>query len=168
MKVKLKSVFLIAIAAIAVLVSVFTAVTLRVDAESAAAEPEQTAVPHEESDGARGIYTSLSIALNGGDGKVWVTVKNAITIFPATVQVIVELYSSDEYFESYTDMTLVSRTSIADLDMGKTITAEGSTGGAEKYWLGRARYKVDSGAWKELNTGTYLFDEDGNYLGLGV
>ena len=53
MKVKLKSVVLIVMAAIAILISVFTAVTLRVDAESAAAEPEQTVVPHEESDVAR-------------------------------------------------------------------------------------------------------------------
>lgn len=116
----------------------------------------------------RGIYTSLSIAINGGDGKVWVTVKNDITIFPATVRVIVELYSSDTYQESYENMQLESRVATEDLDMGNTITAQSSTGGEQKYWLGRTRYRIDAGQWEEMNTGTYLCDEEGNCLGFGI
>lgn len=48
----------------------------------------------------RGIYTSIVVAIDGGDGKVWTTAKNDLTIFPSTVPVIVELYTSD-VFKSY-------------------------------------------------------------------
>ena len=40
----------------------------------------------------RGLFTSLSLTINGGEGKVWTTVKNDVTLFPATVQFILELY----------------------------------------------------------------------------
>ena len=95
----------------------------------------------------RGWHTSLSLSLNGGNSKVWATVKNDFTLFPATVNVIVELYSSSEYQESYQNMTLVATNSISDLDMGKTIVAESSTGGVDKYWYGRMRYKIYNKAW---------------------
>lgn len=35
-----------------------------------------------------GLFTSLSISINGGNGKVWATVKNDFTLFPATVIVV--------------------------------------------------------------------------------
>ena len=114
----------------------------------------------------RGIYTSLSLSINGGDGKIWVTAKNDITIFPATVFVIVELYSSNTYYESHTDMELVCRNSTTDLNMGDTVVAEGITGGVQKYWQGRMRYKVDNGSWKEETTGTLLYSADGTFLGI--
>ena len=114
----------------------------------------------------RGLYTSMSLLLNGGNGKVWVTGKNDITIFPSTVMVIVELYASDIYYASYTDMQLVSRNTIADLNMGETLVAEASTGGVQKYWYGYMKYKVDDRAWEEMNTGTFIYSADGTYLGL--
>ena len=46
------------------------------------------------------LFTSLSISLNGGNGKVWATVKNDFTLFPSTVLVIVQLYTSYNYCES--------------------------------------------------------------------
>lgn len=112
----------------------------------------------------RGIYTALSISINGGDGKIWTTVKNDVTIFPSTVWVIVELYASDTYQESHTNMELICRNSTTDLNMGKTIKAEAATGGVQKYWQGRMRYKVDGGAWKEGTTGTLLYSADGTFL----
>lgn len=114
----------------------------------------------------RGLYTSLSLSINGGDGKVWATVKNDITIFPSDVKVIVELYASETYYESYTDMELVCMNAIEDLNMGKTITAEASTGGVQKYWHGRMRYKIDNGAWESGTTGTLLYSADGTYLNI--
>lgn len=120
----------------------------------------------EEEISTRGVFTSLSLSIDGGDGKVWTTVKNDLTVFPSTVRVIVELYCSDEYQEKYENMTLVQRKSSEDLNMGKTITVEGATGGKQKYWQGRARYKVDNKAWKELNTGTGLFDANGKFIGI--
>lgn len=108
---------------------------------------------------------SLSISLNGGDGKVWATVRNDFSLFFPTVGVIVELYSSSTYCESYTDMELVSINSITDLNIYKTIVASASTDGVQKYWQGRMRYKINGGDWKEKSTGTGLYDGNGNFLG---
>lgn len=90
--------------------------------------------------------------------------KNDFTLFPATVIVIVELYSSDTYYESYTQMTLTSRNTIDDLNMGNTIKAEASTGGVQKYWQARMRYKIDNKAWEERVTDSLLYDANGNYI----
>ena len=114
----------------------------------------------------RGLFTSLSISINGGEGKVWGTVKNDVTIFPSTVIVIVELYSSTTYEESHLNMQLEARVYTEDLNMGKTITATSTTGGVQKYWHARSRYKVDNGAWKELSTGTCKIGPNGEYLGI--
>ncbi len=112
----------------------------------------------------RGIYTALSISINGGNGKVWTTVRNDVTIFPSTVIVIVELYSSETFQESHLNMKLEQKVQIGDLDLHKTITAEASTGGVQKYWQGRTRYKVDNGAWKEMSTGTCLYSANGDFI----
>ena len=114
----------------------------------------------------KGIYTSLSISLNGGDGKVWTTVRNDVTLFPSTVFVIVQLYSSYTYCEDYRDMTLVTATSTTDLNMGESIVAEASTGGEQKYWLGRMRYKVDNKDWEERTVGVGLYSAEGEFLGI--
>ncbi len=114
----------------------------------------------------RGIYTALSISIDGGDGAVWATVRNDLTIFPSTVIVYVELYSSTNYCESYKDMHLEVMNSTGDLNMGQSISARASINGVEKYWQGRMRYKVDSGSWKEEITGTVHFDANGNYIGI--
>ena len=112
-----------------------------------------------------GLTTSLSLAINSGDGKVWATVKNDLTVFSSTVVVIVQLYSSNTYAESYTEMELVCMNSIADLDMGKTITTEAETGGVEKFWLARMRYKIDKGSWSSRNTGACRISASGEFLG---
>lgn len=113
-----------------------------------------------------GLYTSLSISINGGDGKVWVTVKNDLTIFPSTVYVIVQLFSSETYCEDYNDMTLAAANSTLDLNMGKSIVAQANTAGQQKYWIGRMRYRVDAGSWKEKTVGPALYDAEGNFLGI--
>lgn len=112
------------------------------------------------------LFTSLTISLNGGDGKVWATVKNEFTLFPSTVLVIVQLYYSYTYCESYTDMVLISENSSTDLDIGKTVIAEASTDGEQKYWMGRMRYKIDGGSWKEKTVGVLLYSADGEYIGI--
>ncbi len=111
-----------------------------------------------------GLYLNIRIALNGiGDGYVTTKVTNAFTLFPATVRVIVELYSSDTYQDSYTNMTLVAKNFIEDLNMGKSIEASASTNGKQQYWKGRMYYKMDSNDWKEGFTETLLYDENGIY-----
>ena len=94
----------------------------------------------------RGIYTSLSLSMDGGSGRVWATAKNDLTIFPSTVRVTVELYCSDVYYASYENMTLAASNSISDLNMGESITVNCSTGGKQKYWQGRMVYKIDNKA----------------------
>lgn len=113
-----------------------------------------------------GIYTYLSLSINGGDGKVWATAKNDVTLFPAKVMVVVELYSSETYSPSYLTMTLEAVRSIDDLNMGKTLTVEASTGGFQKYWQARMCYKIDGGGWKSEVTGCILCDAEGGYLPL--
>lgn len=111
-----------------------------------------------------GIYTRITLSLDGGNGEMWATAKNKLTIFPATVKVVVELYSSYTYQESYTNMTLVCKNNIDDLDMNSSIEARSSTNGEQKYWKARVYYKVDSNDWQELVTDTGLFDANGVYV----
>ncbi len=111
-----------------------------------------------------GIYTNLSLSINGGDGRIWATVRNDFTLFPATVHVIVRLYSSDTFKEAYTDMTLVSSNEIGDLNIGKTIVTEGYTNGVQKYWKAKMEYKIDKGSWETRVTQTLLYDAQGNVV----
>lgn len=115
-----------------------------------------------------GIYTSLSVSLNHGDGQVWATANNSFTLFPATVRVYVQLYSSDSYRESYTEMTLVSQEYTEDLNMGDSISAYASTNGVQKYWLARIYYKVDDKSWTSKVTEVKLIDGDGNEVDFTV
>lgn len=109
------------------------------------------------------LTASLSLSINCGDGKVWATVKNDYTIFPGTVIVIVQLYYSDYYAESYKDMILASVNTIADLNMGSTISTEASTDGVEKFWLARMRYKIDSNSWSSRQTGAIRVSAEGEF-----
>ena len=113
-----------------------------------------------------GLGTSLSISLDGGNGKVWTTVRNDFTFLPSTVSVVVQLYCSDTYQEDYHDMELVAFNSITDLDMGKTIVAEASTEGQVKFWMGRMRFRIDSQSWKEDTVGPAKCNANGDYIGL--
>lgn len=112
----------------------------------------------------RGIYTSLSLSMDGGSGRVWATAKNDLTIFPSTVRVTVELYCSDVYYASYENMTLVASNSISDLNMGESITVNCSTGGKQKYWQGRMVYKIDNKAPESKVTMVMIFDANGNFI----
>ena len=112
----------------------------------------------------RGIYTSLSLSMGGGDGRIWATAKNDLTIFPSTVRVTVELYCSDVYYASYENMTLAASNSISDLNMGESITVNCSTGGKQKYWQGRMVYKIDNKAPESKVTMVMIFDANGNFI----
>lgn len=112
----------------------------------------------------RGIYTSLSLSMDGGSGRVWATAKNDLTIFPSTVKVTVELYCSDVYYASYEKMTLAAQNSIDDLNMGESITVNCSTGGKQKYWQGRMVYKIDNKFPETKITQTMIFDANGNFI----
>ena len=115
-------------------------------------------------DGEKGLFVTLSITINGGNGYVRTTATHDFSIFSSTVIVYLYLYCSDTYQESYTNMTLVASASTQDLDLNQSITAQCSTGGTQKYWLGRMCYKIDNGAWEERVTGAVLCDAYGNYI----
>lgn len=112
----------------------------------------------------RGLAVSISLSIDGGNGNVWAKAKNEFTLFPSTVEVYVELYSSTTYQESYTTMTLVSMNHISDLDMGHSLQAIASTNGTQLYWQARVRYKLDNNSWKSKTTSTFLFNAQGNYI----
>ena len=108
-----------------------------------------------------GLFTNLTLSIDGGDGKVWATAKNKFTLFSASIPVVVEIYSSDTYQESYTNMTLESRNYINNLKMGQTVTATASTNGQQKYWKGRMYFNIDNKGWDEDVTTTWLCDPNG-------
>ncbi len=118
----------------------------------------------EENIETRGLFVNVSIALDCGNGEVWVTAKNEFTLFPATVTVELELYSSDAYCSSYEQMTLVKKNSIDDLNIGKSFSVSDSTGGETKYWCGRMKYRVDKKDWKSSVTGMYHIDKNGDVI----
>lgn len=114
-----------------------------------------------EDDSITRLFTNISLTLDGGNGMVFVTAKNEFTLFSSTVYVIVELYSSSSYQTSYENMTLMSTHSTPDLNMGESISAQATTGGVPKYWLGRMLYQIDGSAWQERNTLIRFFNANG-------
>ena len=108
-----------------------------------------------------GIYTALSLSIDGSGGYVWATATNEITIFPSTVRVIVELYSSMTYQESYLDMEQEGREYVHDLDMGQRVTIKVPTNGVQRYWKARMLFKVDNDDWDTRVTSTWLLDGNG-------
>lgn len=141
-------------------------ITLAYTQNGIVANAAQDEISYENVEGVetRGIYTSLSLSMDGGSGRVWATAKNEVTIFPSTVRVTVELYCSDVYCASYENMTLAASNSISDLNMGESITVNCSTGGKQKYWQGRMVYKIDNKAPESKVTMVMIFDANGNFI----
>ena len=108
--------------------------------------------------------TNLSLTLKGGDGFVSAIAKNEFTLFPSTVYVIVELYCSETEPSGYEEMTLIAKVSQVDLNMGNTTEARAGTGGVQKYWMGRMRYKIDGNNWDERVTPIGLFSAEGESI----
>lgn len=115
---------------------------------------EEEAVPY-------GLFTNLTLSIDGGNGQVWATAKNKFTLFSSSIPVVVEIYSSDTYQDSYTNMKLESRNYINNLKMGQTVTATASTNGQQKYWKGRMYFNIDNKGWDEEVTSTWLCDANG-------
>ena len=112
----------------------------------------------------RGLFTSLTLKIDSADGKIFAMAKNEFTLFPATVVVRVELYSSLEYKESYADMTFESRVTTPDLNIGKSITTEANIEGVARYWRARMIYKIDGKKEETKETLTIHYDANGNML----
>lgn len=112
----------------------------------------------------RGLATNLSVTIGGGNGEVWAKVKNNFTLFPSKIRVYVELYSSETYAESYTSMKLEKSNYIDDLNIGKSLMVSVPTGGGQRYWQARMRYKFDNKDWVSKTTPSYLYDGQGNLI----
>lgn len=107
------------------------------------------------------LFVDVTIGLNGENGAVWSIATVKAAVFATTIQVIVELYYSYTYQESYLDMILYKRVKAGNLKLGESVKAVGSTNGEQKYWKGRAYFKADSADWKFGVTKTLLLDENG-------
>ncbi len=109
----------------------------------------------------RALLVDVVLGLNGGNGEVWSIAQVRTAILTSTIQVVLELYSSDTYQDSYTKMTLEKRVNTSNLKKGESIKAVVSTNGVQKYWRGRMYYKADGGKWNFNETQTLLLDENG-------
>lgn len=129
-----------------------------IDADAAVnPEPTETAEPY-------GLFVNMSIGLTNEGATIIAVAKNEFTLLPSTVEVIVELYSSESYQTTYLNMTLENRAYIADLDQGQSLSTSASTNGQQRWWIARTSYKRDASAWKELVTTACLYDGDGNFI----
>lgn len=113
----------------------------------------------------RGIYTKLSLSLDGEDGLIWARARNAFTIGPSTVKVRLELYSSTYYEEDYNDMVLRAGGSTPDLNIFKTFEISTTPNGETLYWVARMRYKCDDEPWEETCVGPILYNGNGEAIG---
>ncbi len=108
-----------------------------------------------------GIYTNLTLNIGAENGEVYATVKNVLTIFPASVNVYIQLFSSLTYEQSYLDMTLEASAHSQDLNMGKSLRVAAPINNVRRYWRARMYYKVDNMSWKEKLTSIWMVDIDG-------
>lgn len=111
-----------------------------------------------------GLYTTISLKIDGENGYIIATAKNDFTLFSSKVEVYIYLYSCYTYRDSHTEMVLVQQDYISDLNMGKSISVSASTNGEQKYWQARMRYKVDKKNWAEKHTDTFYYKADGTLV----
>ena len=133
------------------------------EVQASAAEEVQTSAA-EAANEPRALFAHLTLKLEGGNGEVWATAKNVFTLFPGTVEVQVELYSSTEYPSSYEEMTLERRIYKGDLNQGKELVARASTDGEQRYWMARMTSNVDGSGKQDKLIGPMLFDGNGNLI----
>ncbi len=107
------------------------------------------------------LFVDVAVALNGDNGEVWAAAQTKAAIFATTIYVVLELYSSDTYQDSYTNMKLEGRVHSQNLKKGEIIKVVIPTNGKEMYLRGRMYYKADSADWKYVETSTELFDANG-------
>lgn len=116
----------------------------------------------EEEVSPRGWMTYLSLSMGGeGNGEIWAETGNVFTLFPSTIKVYLQLYSSYTFQESYSTMTLENQVYTPDLNMGETLRVTAPTGGEQKYWLARIWYRFDERDWESKVTDILLYSADG-------
>ena len=125
-----------------------------------AAEDEETITNEPD----RGLFVTVSISINGGNGQVWTTAQHEFSLFSTTVEIYVFLYYSTTFTTDYQDMTLACYSYASNLGRGDTLTATASTGGEQRYWIGRMYYSIDNREWESRIVGPKLYSSTGVYI----
>lgn len=108
------------------------------------------------------ILTKLVVQVySPEEGYIGAAVTNQFTLFPSTVPVELWLYSSYTSTTDVTQMTEEGYRTIADLNMGDSLTIQRSTNGEQKYWCAYAIYHVDNNQQEVFQTETVLFSATG-------
>lgn len=115
-------------------------------------------------DETRGLYAHLDVSVSSDNNYILGQVKNVFTLFPSTIVVYLELYSSEVYTEDHTQMTLEGSNYTQDLNQGEILEVRVSTGGRQRYWKVRMRYQFDDRDWVEDETRSILYSADGECL----
>lgn len=138
---------------------------LRADAAAAPAEQAEEQMQEEQTAEPR-LFTSLTLALSGGDGygNIYATMQNHFELFSPVVPVIISLYSSPYAGNDPEKMTLEATAFTEDLDKGESLSAIGNTRGRQLYWYGVAEYRENSGDWKTVEVGPILYDAWGYHI----
>lgn len=109
----------------------------------------------------RGFVTYLRLDIQGDyNGNVTAKATNNFNLGFDTVQVKLGIYFSETFTENADGMTAVQTVVSEDLDIYKSveITADTQSGG---YWKAVAVYKTNGSGWRELETKTLHYDENG-------
>ncbi len=128
---------------------------------NANAQTETQSVKAEDGAEPLGLYTNVIVGIGGRNGTVWGKAQNKFTLGKSTVAVYAELYSSETYCTDYTQMKLEASSYCADLNIGKSFEVFAPTGGVQKYWLARMKYRLDSKDWVSKTTDTILYNAEG-------
>ncbi len=159
---------LLALAFLAALVLPFAG--LRADAAAVPAEQAEEQTQEEQMQEGQAaeprLFTSLTLALSGGDGygNIYATMQNHFELFSPVVPVIISLYSSPYAGNDPEKMTLEATAFTEDLDKGESLSAIGNTRGRQLYWYGVAEYRENSGDWKTVEVGPILYDAWGYHI----
>lgn len=111
------------------------------------------------------LYTDQRLTLtNDYEGYVTATARNDFTLGYSIIQVVVEIYSSYEFKESYLLMNREARIATSDLDIYQELTVTCPTGGEIKYWCAVMKFKQDQKDWTTKCTPMVLLDGNGQKI----
>ena len=111
-----------------------------------------------------GLMTKISLTIDANSESVLAIAHNDFTLGMSTVQVYVYLYSSLDYQENCSNMTLESYAYINDLNINQSLETSSAINGVQRYWRARVEFKLDNKEWNSSETKTYIIDVNGNVV----
>lgn len=112
----------------------------------------------------KGILTDIQLSINGENGIISAQAYNYFTLGTSTIRVVLELYASDTYPQSYTNMQRQARGETADLNIFEELIISAPTGGKQQYWIARLQFKFDDRSWESRTTEPILYDGNGEIV----